>query len=250
MSGVLHPVGPEEPETYWGRRVAIVVVVAVLAGLLTWLLVGSGGDQQTAPANPPPTPTPTATALGSSPTSSPSTTPADTSSPAATETPSANADSPSAASTKTASPSAAVGSSSPSATRSAKPATVTCNPAKLRSTLTGQKKISTGDKLAFDLSLINGTGVTCRLSVNPDRFELKVYSGTDRVWSSADCTSQVQPQTRVLKPEQAIEWTMKWNTERSAKQCKTKPGTQRPGVYVATAAYQGAKPVQLVMNLR
>ncbi len=98
--------------------------------------------------------------------------------------------------------------------------------------------------------MINGTGSTCQLVVDQDRFELKVYSGTDRIWSSTDCTSEVRPQSMILKPEQAIEWTMRWNTERSGKKCTVKPGALSPGVYVATAAYHGAEPVQLVMNLR
>ena len=65
------------------------------------------------------------------------------------------------------------------------------------------------------LSLINGSGQTCTATVNQDNFELRIYSGSDRIWSTKDCATIVKPLTRTLKAEQAMAWKLTWNGRRS-----------------------------------
>ena len=99
------------------------------------------------------------------------------------------------------------------------------------------------------MSLINGSGQICVASVTGANFELKIYSGIDRIWSSRDCATAVKAVTKKLDPEQAMEWSMSWNGRRSRAGCQSRPEIPRPGTYYATAQFAGAEPVQLRMIL-
>jgi hypothetical protein len=99
------------------------------------------------------------------------------------------------------------------------------------------------------LSLINGSGQICVARVTRDNFELKIYSGIDRIWSTKDCATIVKAVTRKLGPEQAVEWSVSWNGRRSRTGCQSRPEIPRPGTYYATAQFAGAEPVKLRMTL-
>jgi len=227
MSTVLHPVGPEPTPTYWARRVAVLgAAILVLAVVVALIVNGtsSGSPQSAAPS-------PAAT--------SPSATPAptETASPSATATPTAEGN-PKATAT-----------SIPKATETRKPGPVACPEADLRPTLTGKQRLKVKRGNTFRLSLINGSGVTCIAEVTSQNFELKIYSGTDRIWSTRDCSTAVKTVRKKLAGEQALEWTLAWNGRRSRENCKNRSEIPKPGTYFATAQLDGAKPVQVRMIL-
>ena len=252
MSGVLHPMGPEPAQTYWVRRGVLLAVVLLLA---TIVVFGVANLTKAAVATAPPPPIPPAV---TSPT--PSATPrpsAAVSTAPAGPTPSTTTGGPSA--TAPASTSAAPSSSTaakPSATPSAKPSptatvigTPDCKPAALRVTVKGDRSLSPGQNNTFTLSLINPSAQTCLASVTDQNFELKVYSGKDRIWSSQDCGKTLAAFDKKLAARAGVTWKMTWNGERSVKgkECKRGPDTPQPGTYWATAQLDGAKPVQLRM---
>ncbi len=94
------------------------------------------------------------------------------------------------------------------------------------------------------MSLINGSDSTCVVTKKPTDFELKIYSGSDRIWSTDDCTTLVTPQLAEIAPEKSLQWKITWNGRRSAKGCDTKSAIPRAGTYWATAQFTGSKPVQ------
>ena len=250
MSSVLHPVGPEPEQTYWVRRALVVASAVLLVALVIALVVGSTstGSAVSADPSPPPvapaevTPTP-------SPWETPTPTPSGSASPSATSTAAADASaSPSASSDASASPTAKK-SASPSP-KPTKAAPVTCSPKDLRATLTGKQQLKPKQGTTFRLSLINGSDETCRVEVDADAFELKVYSGTDRIWSSDDCAKAVKTISKKVRSEDAVEWTMRWDGRRSRPGCKDRPEVPQAGTYFATAQLDGAEPVQLRMILR
>lgn len=228
MSSVLHPVGPEAPKTYWLRRAAVLVALAAIIALIVVLAVNLGGNDKT--AVPPPTGATSA---------KPQTTPKPTSNSA--KKPSAKPTSPKPAPTETKKP------NSPAPTKAATP---DCDPKDLRPTLTGRSRLKPAEKTTFNLSLINGGSSACVLTINPANFELKIYSGTDRIWSTADCGRLIKETKQTIGPEKAVEWQQTWDGKRSRSGCKTRPEIPRPGTYFATAQFRGAKPVQLGMTLR
>ena len=270
MSGVLHPVGPESEETYWLRRAMVAGAVLLLVILVVALFVNSTstGSAVATPATASPTapaaePRVTTSAVPSSGSSSPSAPASPTASTdaSASSTGRSSAEASSKASSKTSSKASSKASGKPSGASSKKasgesskkapPAgPVTCSPAKLRATLTGDPQLKPGEKTAFTLSLINGSGASCRVSVSPKNFELTIYSGSDRIWSSDDCATAVKPITEKIAAEDAVTWSMAWNGRRSADDCKVRPEVPRPGTYVATAQLEGADPVQFRMILR
>ena len=274
MSGVLHPVGPESEETYWLRRAMVAGAALLLVILVVALFVNSTstGSAVATPATPSPTspatepgatpsavpsgvsPSPSASASASA-SASPSTSAASTSSAEASSKPAGKASSkPSDKASSTSSDKASSTSSDKASGESSKKATpagpVTCSPAKLRATLTGDQRLKPEEKTTFTLSLINGSGASCRVSVSPKNFELTIYSGSDRIWSSDDCATAVRPITEKIAAEDAVTWSMAWNGRRSADDCKVRPEVPRPGTYVATAQLKGADPVQFRMILR
>ena len=270
MSGVLHPVGPEPEETYWLRRAIVAGAVLVLVIVVVALLVksGTGSAQATAPVASPSEPAapadeiPSGSASASAPSDSPSPSPSSSSSESASAPGSASSSaspSPSesdrarGSASPTASPSDKASSeeSEPAKKKKAAPAApVTCSPAELRATLTGDQSLKPADKATFRLSLINGTGEACRVSVTPENFELTIFSGSDRIWTTDDCRTAVPPVAKKVAAEDAVTWSVPWNGRRSAEGCKNRPEIPRPGTYVATAQLDGAKPVQLRMILR
>lgn len=251
MSSVLHPSGPDGPQTYWLRRVGVVVAVLIVALVVAWAWPKGDGNNTADPGD--------GTSLSDSATpadpsgSSDSPTPTDTGTPASTPA----SGSPSASGTQS---TGASSPSSPSSTPSRTPSTPStpaieaCDAGDMRVTLTGPKKATAGKKTTFKLSVINGGDEACKLAVDASTFELKIYSGTDRIWSTGDCAKwQKSIEQKTLKSEQEIDWSVTWTGERSADGCKLADNLH-PGTYVATAqltlAKEKATPVQLVMTLR
>ena len=119
---------------------------------------------------------------------------------------------------------------------------VACPPKQLRATLTGKQRLKAGQPTTFRLSLINGSDTTCVVGVTAETFELKIYSGTDRIWSTGDCSTAVKQISAKVKAEAAVGWTMAWDGKRSRPGCKHRPEVPQAGTYLATAQLEGAKP--------
>ena len=238
MSTVLRPVGPEPGKTYWIRRLAVAGAVVVVLAVIGALIANGTSSGSAVQASPPP---PTLVAV-----ETPSPTPTPSSRPTPSATPSASSG-PTAVRATAAAPTTAPPSTT--ATKTPTPQPAACAPSRLRPTLTGKQRLKPKEPNTFGLSLINGSGQTCLASVTRDNFELKIYSGSDRIWSTKDCATAIKAVSRKLGPEQAVEWSQSWNGRRSRAGCQSRPEIPRPGTYYATAQFAGAEPVQLRMIL-
>ena len=248
MSGVLHPTGPEPARTYWVRRGVLLAVILLLAvGVV--LAVANLTKAAVATAPPPPLPagnpaaSPTPTASGASTPASAAPTPGPSTSRASSPAPSTPVSSPPAAASPSASASAQPG---PSATVVGTP---DCRPAELQVKLAGDRRLSVGENTTFTVSLVNAGRLTCLTSVTAANFELKVYSGKDRIWSSRDCAKTLAPFDKKLAAKGVVAWKMTWDGERSVAGTSCRRGTDklRGGTYWATAQLKGADPVQVRM---
>ena len=210
MSGVLHPMGPEPAQTYWVRRGVLLAVVLLLA---TIVVFGVANLTKAAVATAPPPPIPPAVdqprhrrpprvrALRSRP---PPAAPARRRPPTSARPVGVRA-----GRRRAPTPSSST-AAKPSATPSAKPSPTTtvigtpdCKPAGLRVTVKGDRSLSPGQNNTFTLSLINPGAQTCLTSVTDQNFELKIYSGKDRIWSSQDCgedARRVRQEAGALEP--------------------------------------------------
>jgi hypothetical protein len=252
MSSVLHPVGPEPSPTYWVRRAlvlgsAVLVLAIVIALIVNGTSRGSAAQPNPSPAAPTlaadtPTPSPMASTMRT-----PSSLTSESASAETTPTGTATA-SPSATESSKGS-SKATSKPTPSATKTAKPGTPACAPSTLRPTLTGKQRLKPKQPNIFSLSLINGSDQTCVVTVDSTNFQLKVYSGKDRIWSTNDCAALVKPITGKVAREHAVVWKLTWDGRRSRSECKTRPEIPKAGTYFAVAQLDGAKAVKLRMIL-
>ncbi len=235
MSGLLRPVGPEAAQTYWARRGLILGAMMVLT--VAVLLIISGANLGSAMhANPSPSTAELAMPSSASPSSMPT-----------------------AVRLSAVSPSARLSSAGPELKTTTRKASrkktdeggpVDCPAEQLRPTLAGKQRLALKRSTTFHLSLINGSDQTCIARVTRKNFELKIYSGDERIWSTADCRSIITPISQRLSSEHAIAWSLTWDGKRSKSDCRSAREALRPGTYRVTAQLQGAEPVQLRMLLR
>ena len=235
MSGMLHPVGPEPRQTYWARRALLFGAAMVLAVAAALIIAGMSSSSAVG-ADPPP-------AAGYTVLTSASPRPIET----AMSTPSAVDPVASATLTSPAPTATARKASTKKANRSGP---VDCPAEELRPTLTGKQRLAPKKPNTFQLSLINGSEETCIARVTKKNFELTISSGSDRIWSTADCPSIIKPISRKLGSEYAVAWTVAWDGKRSKANCKSARQAPSPGRYVVTAQLKGAQPVELRMLLR
>jgi hypothetical protein len=217
---LLHPVGSLPPEVYWRRR----ALAGVLAVLVLWLAWSVFPGKNHANASPGPA---KKTTTAASPSATPTPTPAATSAP------------PAAAATTT--PPAAVVTSPAAAPTSPAPTT----PAVPRCTAVGVS-VSTDltDYAAsalpkFVMTVTNTSASACKVDVGTTARGFVVTSGTDRIWSSTDCT-KASPNVQVFAPKQAVSYSHSWSRSRSSSAgCAAKGTEARPGTYKVTGHVAG-----------
>lgn len=112
-----------------------------------------------------------------------------------------------------------------------------CDETNAKISLAGYQKVKQGGKQAFRVSVGNRDSANCVLDLKPANFSLTVTSGTDRIWTTADCPKWVPAKKQSLKPQRAYEFTIEWPLRRSAAGCKTTKDVLRPGTYVGTATF-------------
>lgn len=234
MDGLINPVGHESARTYWVRRllvlVALLLVIALIVAVIKAIAAPPKSDPVAAPVSSQ-TATPTPSATTSTPIASAPATSASSAEPKPSVTPT---------------PSPKPAAPKPAATPTPTPLPK-CDPAKLHVAVTGPTVVDRDDAAAISVGITNALPVECALSTKT--FELRIYSGTDRIWSTLDCPAGVPDKAVRLGPAKAQQWKFSWPTKRSAAGCKLVDNL-RPGTYVATAVVEGAKPAQHVMRLR
>jgi hypothetical protein len=214
---LLNPIGSLPPQVYWRRR-AMAGIVAVLVIWFFWGTLSGGGKGGGANAAQPNTPA----AAGSSPATTPSGTPAPvvtTVAPVVTSKP------------------ASVTVTSPAATTTvAAPTTPKCTSASIKVTLSADHTVyAAGVNPHFVLTVTNSGPVACRVDVGTTNRGFLVTSGTDRIWSSTDCTT-TSPNVATFKPKDTVAYAHTWTRQRSSSAGCAAAGTSaRPGTYKVVA---------------
>ena len=266
MSTLLHPAGPEPQETYWLRRAIVLVVLVVVLMLVIWALsslFSRADDTGAAPVGPV-----TQTTDGSSPQATSDSSPSAAMSPSASPTGSASVSgigsSPTPEASGTASDAATTGatpsgptsispaasspvSSSPVSTRPTPTGPVASTAADVVPGITGATRVNTGRTVNLNVTLT--TAKRCVLDFGTTGLETRIYSGTDRIWSSNDCSTHKPKGRTMLEPGKAWAYTIEWATKRSLGDCKLDSAFLLPGTYVATTVLSGGEPVQHVMTV-
>ncbi|MEV4113997.1 hypothetical protein [Nonomuraea sp. NPDC049695] len=218
-------------DVYWRRRMSVLVAVLVVVAVVAWACSSGGsGPERASSAQTSPSATPVVDpllaglrtlAMG---TASPSPTPTGT----ATGTPTA---------TSAALP-----------RRPGEP----CAPGDLVLSLQGGKEeiYSAGALPTFMVTLVNTGPVMCTTDVGPRAMEVRITSGEDRIWSTADCVSGVGPEIKKLQRGVPYVRALEWDRHRSSTDCRATPATALPGTYVATVHMGELRSPKGVFHLR
>ena len=229
-------VGPHPSSVYWRRRVLIfgplLLIVLVLASCL--ITRGSGGDEarlagvpSTSAASP---------AGGASPSD-----PGESGVGSVGASPSQ--ESPDSA---TAAPEQPAGGSTSAA--------AACPDSSLTvSAVPSDGAVRIGEFAAMRLIVKNTSNSACRRDLGSNEQELKILSGTKKVWSSDDCSSRADAAAtkvdRKIVPGETLNYFIKWGGTTSSKNCVT-GAPVKPGKYqlVARLGTLESKPVAFTVN--
>jgi hypothetical protein len=154
---------------------------------------------------------------------------------------------PRAAVTPTPTPTATA-TATPRATSAAAPGS--CSDSGLRLTVApdpGQH--AAGSPVRFTITVTNTTGAACRRDLGGRALEVIVRSGTDRIWSSDDCSTDHSSSVQLLRAGASLQTVVTWQGHRSAPGCPTPTTDARAGTYTVRARLGTLRSAAAVLRL-
>ncbi len=235
-----HP-GPVSPGTYWKRRVFVLVGLLAVVTLIAYACRPSASD--------------TENAAGASPeaSSSPSAEPTPSVAPSPTPSTSPSADGGDEdggdGDGEDSSDSSGSGSSGGSGSGDGdggdegsdgefpapKKAGDPCRPSDVVVTVETDKSDYAWDaEPKIEVTAVNTADQTCTVDLGPENMEVRITSGDDRVFSTADCAAREDENKVELERGVPEKTSFSWDRKRSWKDCRdTEATAKRPGTYVA-----------------
>ncbi|MBO4269722.1 hypothetical protein [Microbispora triticiradicis] len=222
-------VGVEGADVYWRRRVSVLTGMLVVVAVVAWACSSASGRSDD-----------TAAVVR--------TTPSDrlvVSLPAGLPAKTAG----SAAIPGQPSPSAP-GSASPTPGRPRRPGDPCDEKDLVLALQSGQDVYGKDTAPTFLLTVVSTGKVECTVDVGPRTLEMRVLSGGERVWSTADCVAGDGVDRQALERGIPFVRTVRWDRHRSGTTCAGKRSSADPGTYVATAHAGRLKSPKVVFHLR
>lgn len=105
-----------------------------------------------------------------------------------------------------------------------------------------------GQTATFTVTIANGGAAPCTVDAGRTAAQLVITSGSDRIWSSADCEPG-DPRLLLLDTGGTDVSTIAWATDRSAPECPTGLPTIRAGTYQAVVTTSTATTAPLVFTI-
>lgn len=97
---------------------------------------------------------------------------------------------------------------------------------------------------------VRNSGLTaCTFADAPSRRTWTIVSGSDRIWTTAGCTSSKTVTERALAAGQSLRHAIIWNRHRSGANCAISDTTAAPGTYQLTATVDGITSAPAVFHL-
>lgn len=230
-----HP-GPLSPETYWKRRVFVLAGLFAVVALIAWAssaLSSSGTDEeQQASADPeqseespepeePPDPGPTGTPEP------------DDDSEDTTSEDDEDDDDTGAGDSDEAADEDSDGDGSGADIPEPESADDQCRPQDVVVTMElTEDTYPGGEDVEVELTVVNTGEQTCTVDVGPEEMELRVTSGEDRIYSTADCADDDDAQPEELSRGVPHTTTITWDRSRSWTDCRDSDATADNGTYV------------------
>jgi hypothetical protein len=278
VGSLRNPVGPLPSSIYWRRRAVLLSLFALLALLITWIVVSGGGDggkgrdDGADGKNPAPSITPGPSGSG----------------PAISQAPGGRDESGDSNGSGSGASSGGDGSASGSGGGSgedgdgsgnaggggdggggaggavtgvgaddalpAGSALPNCTPGAVKLSLRSvRNSYSPGQTPAFELTARNTSGSDCKVDLGPKHavFTITPADGDDTYWASDDCVKGTGSLRYRVAAGSGITYTTKWNRKPSAPECGTPPaGSAKAGTYLVEAKAPGFEKVQTSFVLK
>nr|UXE44629.1 hypothetical protein Hi04_10k_c2835_00034 [uncultured bacterium] len=106
-----------------------------------------------------------------------------------------------------------------------------------------------GGRISFVVTVKNTGSASCHRDLGGGALEVVVHSGADRIWSSADCSTDHSASVQTLAGGGSLQTTVSWLGTRSAPGCSGARAVAKPGTYTVQArlgTFQGAVTVFLL----
>ena len=101
----------------------------------------------------------------------------------------------------------------------------------------------------LSVAVTNTGTASCTLDAADAAREIVIASGSDRIWSSADCPAEAASTPLLLDPGARWAVDVTWPRTRSAEGCAEGLAEPRPGTYTATVSWLGATSASVVFDL-
>ena len=144
------------------------------------------------------------------------------------------------------------GPTSSAPTTAASSGGASCVAASLQVTLTASAQTYAASEMpSFTLTAVNTGRTACTLTMSDASRQLVITSGSDRIWSSADCPATAPPATPLLLLAAGDKGTatIAWDRARSAQGCPAGLAAPRSGTYKAAGSLLGANSDAVVFTL-
>lgn len=249
MDSLLHPVGPEARTVYWTRRAVVIGVLLALIALLTAMCTRR--PDAAAPTVASPASTTSTLAATSTSTSAPaSPTSASTSAQAKNVTTGPTNEVRVSPSSVSATPKTTSGAGKASASTKAAPNGL-CEPNQLKLTLSAYRSVKKGEPVKVRYTLTNEAKVACKVAWNDKSVSMTIVSGSDRIWTTANCAKWVPSDTVKLAAGKSVDFTVTWQGRRSKSECKLRDDARpRAGTYVIIAKMTDVATIRRALLLK
>ncbi|MET0134773.1 MAG: hypothetical protein ABW215_14420 [Kibdelosporangium sp.] len=113
----------------------------------------------------------------------------------------------------------------------------------------GAPQYKVGQRPELTLVVVNAGPVVCTRDVSRGLRELVVTDGANRIWSSNDCYSVTQLDSRILRAGERLVFELRWAGRTSAPGCPAKRANVRAGAYsvIGRLGALSSPPVPLVL---
>ncbi|NEC47602.1 hypothetical protein G3I18_03250 [Actinospica acidiphila] len=288
MGSLRNPVGPLPSSIYWRRRAVLLSMLALLALLITWVVVSAGGNgkgsdngangKNPAPSTITPGPSGSGPAISQAPGGRDETgdggsegagdgsgdsggssgsdgeggdsDPADSAGVGGADG-SGGGGSAGGGSEGGTSAGVGAGDALPAGTGSGLP---NCAANAVRFSLRSERNTyGPGETPTFLLTARNTSGADCKIDLGPERTVLTVSQATDddTFWASDDCPEEARSLAFRVPAGDSITYTVKWDRKPSAASCATpKAGAAKPGTYLVEAKAPGFEKVRTSFVLK
>ncbi|MFC9085227.1 hypothetical protein [Nocardiopsis dassonvillei] len=107
-----------------------------------------------------------------------------------------------------------------------------------------QEVYGAGADPGFKITVVNTAEQTCTVDVGGEAMEIRIHSGDDRIFSTADCAENKSSEKRQISRGVPHEYTFTWERMRSFEDCRGTEAPAQPGWYRANlhGDYAGDQP--------